>query len=139
MALSNKTKGWMSVVVAAIAGSWGFHEWVGKSHLPVHLMTRAEAQTLQQEVKAAADTAKAAAQAATETSRRLFDYIERQELKEERATLDRLKGDLQETLLWESQNGENALSRSRKADLNARIRETEERIRCTLTPDAGGC
>jgi nucleoid-associated protein YejK len=139
MALSNKAKGWTSVVVAVLAGAWGFHEWVGKSHLPVHLMTRAEAQTLQHEVKAAVDTAKVAAETATETSRRLFDYIERQELKEERADLERLKGELQETLLWESQNGENALSRSRKADLNARIRETEERIRCMVTPDAGGC
>lgn len=135
----NKAKAWLVAGVAAIGAVWSFHQWLGASHLPAHLMTRAEAQTLQQEVKAAVDTAKAAATAAKQTSDRLFDYIERQELKEERAALERLQGDLADTLLWENANGANDLSRARKTELERRIRDAQERIRCLVTPDAGGC
>lgn len=139
MALSNKAKAWVSAGVATIGAFWGFHEWVGKVHLPVHLMTRAEAQSLGEQVKAAADTAKTAADAAKQTSDRLFDYIEREQLRDERAALERLEGDLQDTLLWENANGANDLSRARKTDLTRRIADARERIRCLENPGAGGC
>lgn len=139
MTTAAKVKTWLGAA-ALVAGSlWGFHQWLGKVHLPVHLMTRAEAQTLGEQVKQASDAATRAAESAERVSQRLFDYIADQELKEERAKHERLEGELQDTLLWESQNGENQISRARKADLEARIIESTRRIRCLENPDRGGC
>ena len=57
-----------------------------------------------------------------------------------RRCMQNAKSELQETLLWESANGgENDISRERKRDLNTRIRETDEQIRCMVNPDAVGC
>ena len=95
---------------------------------------------LQQQVSEAATKAEAAATQAQETSEQLSLYLVRTELQALRDNLERAKSELQETLLWESANGgENDISRERKRDLNTRIRETDEQIRCMVNPDAVGC
>ena len=137
---TTRVRNWAGGTVATIAVLWGTHQWVATKHLPVHLLSRAEAQTLQQQVSEAATKAEAAATQAQETSEQLSLYLVRTELQALRDKLERAKSELQETLLWESANGgENDISRERKRDLNTRIRETDEQIRCMVNPDAVGC
>jgi hypothetical protein len=133
---------WAGSIVGALSVIWTFggkvHDAVWR-HVDLYVVSEVEAAELQAEVKAAAETATQAAEAVTAIASQLSDYIERQDLKEERGNLERLNGELTETRLWESANGENAMSRARKADLERRIAETQERIRCLENPEANGC
>lgn len=124
----------VSALAAIVVVGWQFHEWTGR-HLNTHLMSRAEAQTLHmaqnEQIKQAADAAKEAANAATETARLLRDHIKGEELKSARERLNQLRGQLSETQLWESTNGgANDISRARKADLNSQIEVLSTLIAC---------
>ncbi len=132
----------LGTLATAATAVWAFsgrvHDVVAR-HVDRYFFSTAEAQTLLSEVKQAAETAKKAADIASDTADQLLRYMQRQELKEERALLDRLRGELADTELWESQNGANALSRARKADLIGRIDATLARIRCLENPNVVGC
>ena len=78
---------------------------------------------------------KGAVEVANSTSMMLLDYIRRQELRDSRTALQRLEDQLNETLLWESENGENLISIARKDDIGDRIDLREDEIECLV---AGG-
>ncbi len=73
---------------------------------------------------------KQAIDVSTTTSITLLDYIRRQELRDTRTALLRLEDQLEETLLWESENGENTISLARKDDIEERIGVRENEIEC---------
>lgn len=127
-----------AAAMAIIAFSGRIHGAMA-GHVDRFFISTAEAQALTADVKKAVDTATKAVDLATETSEDLRRYLQRQELKEERALLDTLKGELADTELWESTNGANALSRARKADLVRRIDDAVARIRCREIPGGPGC
>jgi nucleoid-associated protein YejK len=133
----------ITAVVTAATAIWGFsgkiHDVIAR-HVDRYFFSTAEAQTLLSEVKDAAEIAKDAAETANATTVELIRYIKRQDLKEHRVELDRLRGDLADTELWEStNNGANSLSRERKADLERRIEATLSAIRCLENPGSSGC
>lgn len=101
--------------------------WKGDDGLIYYLdgffMSDVQAEGLADEVKVAVDTANM-------TSMALLDYILRQELRDARTALTRLEDQLNETLLWESENGQNAISQARKTDLVERIGVREDEIEC---------
>ena len=133
---------WAASIAGAAATIWSLAGRVHDAtwrHVDRFVISTAEGQELQKEVRDAAKQATDAAKIATDTSNALVGYIARQDLKEERRGLERLKGDLADLGLWESTNGANDQSRRRRAELMARIYESEERIRCLEDPDRGGC
>lgn len=118
--------GSLGVIIGAL---WAAHGRL-VLHVDRYFISSAEANELQQQVKEAADTAKAAAKIAQDTSTALFRYIRGEQLKDAREALETLKGQHSDTLLWERANGENDLSRARKRELEARIRAREAQITC---------
>jgi len=76
---------------------------------------------------------KGAVEVANSTSMMLLDYIRRQEIRDSRTALQRLEDQLEETLLWESENGENLISIARKNDIEDRIDVREDEIECLVT------
>lgn len=95
--------------------------------LDTEFISEVEAADLAEAVKGAVDTSNA-------TSEQLIAYIRQEELQAARAEKRSLEDAMQETLLWESQNGENTISDARKDDLDDRIEEAEILIDCL---DAG--
>jgi len=91
--------------------------------LDASFVSEVEAAELQEAVKGAVDTANA-------TSEQLITYIRREEIQAARSERRDLQDAMQETLLWESQNGENTISEARKDDIEERIEETEILIEC---------
>ena len=91
--------------------------------LDASFVSEVEAAELQEAVKGAVETANA-------TSEQLITYIRREEIQAARAERRDLQDSMQETLLWESQNGENTISEARKDDIEERIEETEILIEC---------
>ena len=77
-----------------------------------------------------ADEVKGAVEVANNTSMALLNYILRQELRDARTALTRLEDQMNETLLWESENGENTISIARKEDIEERIDVREIEIEC---------
>ena len=82
-----------------------------------------EAAELSEAVKGAVETANA-------TSNQLIVYIRKEEIQAARGELRSLEDSMQETLLWESQNGENTISKARKDDIEDRIDDVEILIDC---------
>lgn len=95
--------------------------------LDTEFISEVEAADLAEAVKGAVDTSNA-------TSQQLMSYIRQEELQAARSEKRALEDAMQETLLWESQNGENTISDARKDDLDDRIEEAEILIDCL---DAG--
>lgn len=104
--------------------------WKGDDGLIYYLdgffMSDVQAEELAQEVKVAVSVANL-------TSMALLDYIRRQELRDTRTALTRLEDQMNDTLLWESENGENQISLARKEDLKDRIDIREIEIECLVT------
>ncbi len=104
--------------------------WKGDDGLIYYLdgffMSDVQAEELAQEVKVAVSVANL-------TSMALLDYIRRQELRDTRTALTRLEDQMNDTLLWESENGENTISRARKDDLEERIDIRVIEIECLVT------
>lgn len=116
------------VTPAAIVG---FHSFLAE-HVAFHngLAGAARAQEVTQQIRAIADSANQAADAAQKTATALEEYVKRQELKEARAKLNVLREQLSGTQLWESANGANEISRARKADLAWQIERTTDFVEC---------
>src|SRR5262245_53588903 len=110
----------VATMVALAVGLWSFHGWLG-GHLDKNFFSEAEAQTLSQQVKQAADAAKEASQAAKANGDTLNKYISQQDLKSAREQLAAKEGQLSETQLWETANQPNDISRARKRDLQDQI------------------
>lgn len=109
-------------LILVAGGLWGAHEYTS-AHLNDIFMPIAAAEEL-------ADKVDQALARSEENSERLVTFINRQELKEARQQLKDLLGQLQETLLWESANEENSISRARKRDLETDIDSQESYIIC---------
>lgn len=127
---------WGSSAVVIIVGLWALHQWVGL-HLEVHLLSRADAAELKDQIsqvaaaaKEASTAAMQASQAAAQTSEALSMYIVQQELKNARDRLSALQGQLSETQLWEASNKANDISRARKLDLERQIQALKEQVEC---------
>ncbi len=91
--------------------------------LDTAFISEAEAEEWTEQLKGAVDVA-------NDTSMALLTYIRRQELRDSRTALQRLEDQLNETLLWESENGENQISLARKDDIEDRIEVREDQIDC---------
>lgn len=108
----------IALMLVVWKGDDGIIYWLDAS-----FVSEVEAAELQEAVKGAVDTANA-------TSVQLITYIRREEIQAARAERRDLQDAMQETLLWESQNGENTISEARKDDIEERIEETEILIDC---------
>jgi hypothetical protein len=114
------------VVVSAFVGA---HLWLG-SHLAAHLYTATQGAELSGQLKQIADSATKTAQAASDTAKALNAHIAAEDLKNAKRRLDTLNEQLSSTLLWESSNHPNDISRARKADLQYQINTVKEYIEC---------
>jgi hypothetical protein len=130
---------WGGSTVAIVIGLWGFHTWLASDHLPKHLITTAQAQELRSEVKGAVEAAKiagdkasAASDAATQATVEVRVFLAQQELS-------RLQGELSQTKLWESQNGENDVSKRLKRELEDRIATSQHALLCLTEPTNPTC
>ncbi len=112
----------LALMVVVWKGDDGILWWLDET-----FVSHAEAGELAEQVKGAVDTANA-------TSEQLITYIRKEEIQAARGELRSLEDAMQETLLWESQNGENTISEARKDDIDERIDEVEILIDCL---DAG--
>ena len=122
----------IALMIIVWKGDDGIIYWLDAS-----FVSEVEAAELSEAVKGAVETANA-------TSDLLITYIRKEEIVAARAERRDLQDAMQETLLWESQNGENTISEARKDDLEIqaadlgrareRIEETEILIDCL---DAG--
>jgi len=114
----------LPVFFALLALAWkgddGIIYW-----LDTAFISEAEAEDWTAQIKGAVDVSNT-------TSMMLLDYIRRQELRDTRTALLRLEDQLEETLLWESENGENQISRARKDDIEERIDVRENEIECLV-------
>jgi acyl-CoA reductase-like NAD-dependent aldehyde dehydrogenase len=108
----------IALMLVVWKGDDGIIYWLDAS-----FVSEVEAAELSEAVKGAVETANA-------TSQQLITYIRREEIQAARAELRSLEDSMQETLLWESQNGENTISEARKDDIDERIDETEILIEC---------
>lgn len=108
----------IALMIVVWKGDDGIIYWLDAS-----FVSEVEAAELSEAVKGAVETANA-------TSEQLITYIRKEEIQAARAELRSLEDAMQETLLWESQNGENTISDARKDDLDDRIDETEILIDC---------
>jgi len=108
----------IALMIVVWKGDDGIIYWLDAS-----FVSEVEAAELSEAVKGAVETANA-------TSEQLISYIRKEEIQAARAELRSLEDAMQETLLWESQNGENTISDARKDDLDDRIDETEILIDC---------
>lgn len=127
---------WGSGIATLIAGVIAAHHFLG-AHLEFHLLSKAEAAELKEQITAAANAAKEAStaakdasQAAAQTGQALAKYIQQQELKTARERLSALQGQLSETQLWEASNKANDISKARKADLQRQIDVLKEYVDC---------
>lgn len=121
-------------LLGVIATLWGFHRFLG-THLEVHLMPRAEADTRREllidQIHAATDAAMQAAGAAQITAAALEQHVALESLAQSRARVDILREQLSSTQLWEKANGgENDVSRARKRDLDNQLERTRDYIAC---------
>lgn len=134
---------WSGSLAATVVALWGLHEWIGSTHLPNHLVTKAQAQTLTDELrrevtravdaaKGASETATKASNTATATAIELRIFLKQQEVS-------RLEGELSQTALWESQNGENDVSRRLKRDLGERLSTARRQLACLNDPAGDDC
>ncbi len=112
----------IALMIVVWKGDDGIIYWLDAS-----FVSEVEAAELSEAVKGAVETANA-------TSEQLITYIRKEEIQAARAELRSLEDAMQETLLWESQNGENTISEARKDDIDDRIDEVEILIDCL---DAG--
>lgn len=126
----------LSIAATSLGVLWAIHVWVG-GHIEFHLMTKAEAAELKNEISAVAQAAKdastaakEASQAAAQTGQALQMYIQQQELKTARERLSALQGQLSDTQLWEASNRANDISRARKADLQRQIDVLRDYVQC---------
>ncbi len=108
------------LVILAVAwkGDDGILYWLDDT-----FVSHVEAADLAEQVKGAVDTSNA-------TSQALIAYIRKEEIQAARGELRSLEDAMQETLLWESQNGENTISEARKEDIGDRIDEVEVLLDC---------
>ena len=112
----------IALMIIVWKGDDGIIYWLDAS-----FVSEVEAAELSEAVKGAVETANA-------TSEALIVYIRKEEIQAARGELRSLEDAMQETLLWESQNGENTISEARKDDIEDRIDEVEILIDCL---DAG--
>lgn len=124
--LANWRKSKVTVSLGTIAVCalllWGAHEYT-VYHLDGVFMSAAQAESLTEKVEQAL-------QKSTENSEQLLKFVHRIELSDAREQLDNLRGQLQETELWEAANGENEISQARKRDLRQRIDRQEDKVDC---------
>jgi acyl-CoA reductase-like NAD-dependent aldehyde dehydrogenase len=140
MALDRKTRMtlWIMAIPVAITVSLLSHKYID-GHIDRFMFSEVQAQTLTDQVEKAANAAQEASQAASATGRALTTYMRNQDLKETRERLSVREGQLSDTLLWESSNGANDISRARKADLQREIEDLKALLRCyeAVRPDCG--
>ena len=108
----------IALMIIVWKGDDGIIYWLDAS-----FVSEVEAAELSEAVKGAVETANA-------TSEALIVYIRKEEIQAARGELRSLEDAMQETLLWESQNGENTISEARKDDIDERIDEVEILIDC---------
>ncbi len=108
----------IALMIVVWKGDDGVIYWLDAS-----FVSEVEAAELSEAVKGAVETANA-------TSEQLIVYIRKEEIQAARAELRALEDSMQETLLWESQNGENTISEARKDDIEDRIDDVEILIDC---------
>ncbi len=108
----------LALLVVVWKGDDGIIWWLDAS-----FVSEVEAADLSEQIKGAVETSNA-------TSEALIAYIRKEEIQAARGELRSLEDAMQETLLWESQNGENAISEARKDDIEDRIDEVEVLIDC---------
>lgn len=110
-----------TVVFVAVC-LYGLHQYLAH-HLKAIFIPTAVAEELTQKVEKALMTS-------ADNSATLLNFMRRQEVKDSREKINTLKGELQNTLLWESANGENEISRARKKDINEEILRYDNYISC---------
>lgn len=109
-------------IIFGLALLWGAHKFIA-SHAGKYFLPVAAAEELTQKVEEALMTS-------AENSAILTNFIRRTEIRDAREKVDSLRSELQATLLWESANGENEISRARKSDINREITRYENYVAC---------
>lgn len=118
------------VILVALVG---FHTFLA-GHTSRIFVSEAEAGELaaevQQQIKDISESAKRAADAAASAVFELRSHVAGEEIKAARNKMDELRGEISTTLLWESANGANDISRARKRDLEIQFERTAAYVQC---------
>lgn len=120
---------WGGIAATIIGGLFLSHQRLA-GHLEFHLMSKATAGELGEQIKGVADAANKAADAASKVAVALDKHIKTEDLKEQKRALELLNARLQDIQLWESTNRPNAVSTRTRQDTMAQIEAQKEYIAC---------